>query len=87
MPFLTFKRSPLNLLQTFHLSLKFRILVHKTYNCELDKIILLFFLHYFQPLWADSISFQEMVPGFSGAIDNHPPPHEKRITTLSSFPH
>lgn len=67
--------------QTFRLGSNPQKLVLRTYNHEPDKIILPFSLKHSQPLWDDSIRFQEMVNGFPCIINNHPP-QDRRIITL-----
>ena len=68
----------------FCLALKERGLARGTYNSKPDKIILPFSLRYSQTLWADSISFQEMVVKCTD-LDNHVRP-DKSLTALSQLP-
>lgn len=60
----------------FRLALKTRGLAK--YNRGLEN-------RYSQSLCVDSISFQEMVAGFTGSLHNHMP-LDKRLTALSQLP-
>lgn len=62
----------------FHLALKARDLARRTYNRGLEN-------RYSQSLCVDSISFQEMVVGFTSSLDNHMP-LDKHLTALSQLP-
>lgn len=61
------------------------MLTQRICSLEQDKIILLFFLQHSQLLWADSISFQEMIMGFPGMLENYLP-QDKRLASMSLIP-
>lgn len=62
-------KSPLSLINPSNLALR-----HKyCHGRKPGKLVFPFSLKNTQSLWEDSISFQEMVAGFTGTIDNHLP--------------
>lgn len=69
----------------FCLTRKAWMLAQRICGLEPDKIILPLFLQHSQLLWADSISYQEMIMGFPGMLENHPP-QDKRFASLSLLP-
>lgn len=58
---------------SFALGLKAHIAAHRIYSREPDKLTLPFPLKNSQSHWAGSLTFQEMITGFTGILDSYLP--------------